>query len=66
MIRRGGPGGGMDGVIAGLMLHLLITWIVMIGLVGVLICLVVTARRARRVTGARPRLVLLRAPMIEA
>ncbi len=54
------PGGTTDGmmggsVMIGMMLHMGLTWIVMLGLVGVFIYLIVTARRhADSQTSARP------------
>jgi uncharacterized membrane protein len=60
MMSARGPGGTMDGMMGGgmigMMLHMGLTWIVMLGLVGVFIYLIVTARRhADSPTSARPR-----------
>jgi uncharacterized membrane protein len=57
MMRPGGMGGMMNGTMGGgmmmgMMFHMALTWIVMIGLVGVFIYLVVTARRARPIVEA--------------
>ena len=39
------PGGATDGMMGGMMLHMGLTWIVMLGLVGVFIYLISTAGR---------------------
>jgi uncharacterized membrane protein len=57
MMRPGETGGTMhgmmgDGMMMGMMLHMALTWIIMLGLVGVFIYLIVTARRTQRTTGA--------------
>ena len=46
-IMRGMHGGGMmgEGWLAGMMLLMTLTWLVMLGLVGVFVYLIVTARR---------------------
>ena len=51
MMRPGDMGGMMNSMMGssmtmGMMLHMALTWFVMVGLVGVFIYLVVTARRA--------------------
>jgi len=61
MMGARGPGGTMDGMMGGgmmigMMLHMGLTWIVMLGLVGVFIYLIVTVgRHADSPTSARPR-----------
>lgn len=47
MMRGGMQGGGMmhGGWMAGMMVELTLTWLVMLGLVGVFVYLVITARR---------------------
>ncbi|MGH7510009.1 MAG: hypothetical protein ACREA0_02980 [bacterium] len=45
--RHGGMMGGMGGMMMGAMVHLGLTWIVMLGLDGVFIYLLVTRARAR-------------------
>jgi hypothetical protein len=57
MMRPGGTGETMpgmmgDGMMMGMMLHMALTWIIMLGLVGVFIYLIVTARRVQRITDA--------------
>jgi hypothetical protein len=45
-------GGTMNGMMMGMMLHIVLTWVVMLGLVGIFIYLVATAGGPGRVSGA--------------